>query len=115
MEQTGRIFPRGDVPITHIGGFHATWLTTDDKRKSQLWAGSSNSRVDKTAIRLELEMEVGTPGLAYWMPVSELFNMDAEWLRSLKVTGGDPTHWWIYVDIIPITACNVHTFNKPRG
>ena len=100
-----KILPVGDVPITVTGGFKAIWLTTNPEPGKQLW--SFGVGYDKTAVRLELDMDVTTPGLAYWPNLAQQFHMEKSWYKILGTTGGNPDHWYVYTNIIPFSTCKV--------
>jgi hypothetical protein len=89
----------GDVPTSPSEGFNAVWLTTSHKAHQQKW--KEGGSLNKTAIRLTVEIPDGDPLLLKWSTFAANV-VDKTYLQALHSTGGHRSDdWYIYRGIIP--------------
>lgn len=102
----------GDVPISLDTGFNSPWLTTDPNPRRQVW--TKGSFVDKTAVRLTVEIPDGDTRLHCWSDIVREFGVDPRWRRALG-KGSDDTAWYIYENRIPLEMIVevVHLTSQP--
>jgi hypothetical protein len=89
---------RGDVPVTPQKGFNAVWFTTmNDAKPGE--HGLSGSAVDKTSVRITVELDRRDPLLIKWGTFAR--KLKPIWRRALESSGGD-THktWYFYKGIL---------------
>jgi len=90
---------RGDVPITPAGGTNAVWLTTDEQPSNQGW--KSGSAVDKSKIRITVDIPDSDPNLHKWSDYAKREQMDPKWYDALNQTGGGGhDRWYLYEGVI---------------
>ncbi len=89
----------GDVPTTPNEGFNAVWLTTGYQSRHQKW--TANSRLNKSEIRLTVELPDHDPLLVKWSDFAKA-GVDRDFYRCLDISGGGLSDcWYIYRGTIP--------------
>jgi len=98
IRKSGLILPNGDSPLTPgSNGLRFLWLTSDGEAKNQHWIYGSS--VDKSEVRLNIQLDGGKPGLAYFPEVVAIFNLDDKWLEALDPSG-HRKNWWVFTEPI---------------
>jgi hypothetical protein len=90
---------KGDVAISPDSGFQAPSLTGDCRWDRQNWAHPRDCIVNKTAVRLLVEIASDDPKLQSWHDVAVQYEMDRKWLKALA-GNDDDQKWYIYNGII---------------
>lgn len=92
---------RGDVPLNPMEwGVNAVWLTDNPDPGNQDW--KTGSPVDKTAVMIEVELNVPNISLVKWSVYARKKKIDPQWYKKLDETGGGQSeHWWLYFGVIP--------------
>ncbi|MDB4278131.1 hypothetical protein N9917_00875 [Deltaproteobacteria bacterium] len=87
---------KGDVATSPDMGFNAPWLTTNADYNAQGWCRSSF--LDKTEVRLSVEIPDNDPNLWTWAKLIKEYEMDEFWVEALSIKiGQNPSHWFIYM------------------
>ena len=116
IEGSGYI-SRGDVPLTITGGFNAPWLTADPEAGNQKW--SQGGDVNKTAVRLTIQIPVGHRCLHYWPELAHEEGVEPRWFDALaRAQGGksrDAYNWYIFKGRIPMSWVVAKDFLVQKG
>jgi hypothetical protein len=92
---------KGDVPTSPVDGFNAPWLTDNDSWSMQSW--SRGSVLDKSSVRMTVEVPVDDPNLVLWSELAEEENVTEAWYNILNETaGGSAKHWYVYRGKVPV-------------
>ena len=93
----------GDVPLSAKTRRNAVWLTSLHGRHKQQWIGGTKKAIlDKSEIRLTVEIpSVNDPLLFKWVDFAKV-HVDPQTFKELDQTGGGwSDHWYVYFGIIP--------------
>lgn len=91
---------KGDVATAPDHGFNAPWLTTDPEFGSQPW--DRGSFLDKTEVRLTVEVPEGDQNLWSWPYIAEKYNIDPIWLATMTHDGVKSNSWFARLGGIPL-------------
>jgi hypothetical protein len=90
----------GDVPTGPTTGYNALWFTEEPNINTSACMLASN--VDKTTIRITVQLDKATPRLHYWRDVAPKIGVSSKLYRALDRTANyTARYWWIYAGAIP--------------
>jgi hypothetical protein len=98
---------RGDVPISKDLSTQAVNLTTDGRAHHQKYNQTSyfiymgkKHKLDKSEIRITIELDAELPLLIHWPKLTAMLNMDQAWLDHLHRNNTGEA-WYLYFGSIP--------------
>ena len=100
---------RGEVPVSHTESTTGVSLTRDGIARRQAWCrttrmicGGDVLPVDKTAVRLTVQIPDDDPRLLPWKEAACRLGVTTSYYRELDASGGGGDRdWYVYFGVIP--------------
>jgi hypothetical protein len=90
---------RGEVPLSFRDVLQHPNLTSNPDPSAQRWG--CNSGLNKTAVRITVEIPTGDINLISWRDLATRHKVDRRWYRALDEGGGwEARNWWIYQGVV---------------
>jgi hypothetical protein len=91
---------KGDVATEPDRGFNAPWLTVDPSFHNQPW--DMGSFLDKTEVRLTVEVPEGDENLWSWAHLVEKYNIEPFWEAAMTQRGMKANSWFARLGGVPL-------------